>query len=198
MITIKVGDVFLDSQGHTLKIDKITEDKVSYSENGGTTGGNSTKYNVVKLLEQGRYQNISDAVSSFFMPKITPEYNGVTVGEKIVSGGPEGYTAEVIRKESDSVYVRFSTSDKQNNTIYMYAEEGFELKNVFTAEVCAELSNKFNVNVFEVIGVTKDGQDVKFTVVGKSVNKELLDKIERAYSGAKIYQVKRLTNINIQ
>ncbi len=120
------------------------------------------------------------------------------MGEKIVSGGPEGYTAEVIKKEPDTIHVRFSTSDKQNSTIYTYLDNGFDLKNIFTSEVYAELSNKFNVNVFEVIGVTKDGVDAKFTVVGKSVNKELLDKIEKAYSGAKIYQVKRLTNINIQ
>jgi hypothetical protein len=133
------------------------------------------------------------------MPKSKPvKYEGVAVGEKITNGGPEGYWAEVIKIDTKGIHVRFSTHDTQHNTVYLYDEKGFDLKNIFTPEVYSDLSEKFNINVFEVIGVTDSNVDFKITVVGKSVNKELLEKIERAYSGAKIYQVKRLTNINIQ
>jgi hypothetical protein len=41
-------------------------------------------------------------------------------------------------------------------------------------------------------------KDAKFTVLGKIINQELLDKINKAYSDVEIYSIKRLTSVNIQ
>jgi hypothetical protein len=71
---------------------------------------------------------------------------------------------------------------------------------IFSAEIIEELKTKFSSdhNVFEVIAQDKDGEDLKFTIIGKTVNKDLLDKILKVYGEIRIYQIKRLTNINIQ
>ena len=190
------GAVFINPDGRTVKINSVTSDKVSYEADGGTTGASESKSNVIRMLEVGGYVTVPFA-TSFFMPK-SKKYDGAAVGEKITSGGPEGYWAEIIKRDDKGIHVKFSTHDKQQSTVYLYDEKGFNFRDIFTSEVYAGLSEKFNINVFEVIGVTKDAVDAKFTVIGKSVNQDLLNKINKAYPGVLIYQVKRLTNINIQ
>jgi len=197
MINIRAGSVFINKEGRTIKISEVNKvsDRVSYVADGGYgTASENTNY-VIRTLEAGGYKDITDSYSNFFAPKSEK----FRVGEKISCGCPEGYWAEIIKKDSSGIHVRFSSDDKQHSTVYIYEENGFDFKSLFNDEIYADLRAKFNNNVFEVIGVTKDNADIKFTVVGKGgVNKELIDKIDKVYYGMTIYQIKRLTNINIQ
>jgi len=196
MINIKANSMFINPDGRTVKVTAKTGQVVHYYTDGSDRGENGKELNLIRMLESGGYVDISQSASGFFMPK--NKYSGWNVGEKVANGGPEGYWAEIVKIDAKGIHVRFSTNDKQHNTVYLYDEKGFDFKNIFTPEIYGDLSEKFNVNVFEVIGVTDSNDDFKITVVGKSINKELLGKIEKAYSGAKIYQIRRLTNINIQ
>jgi hypothetical protein len=194
---IRVGAIFANAQGRTIKIDEVSQidiGRIYYYVDGGSARESDILTNVKKMLESGGYKDITQALSSFYLGT---DPHGA--GAKTFCQGPEGYVAEIIKKDKTGIHVRFSDpSNSKNSSVYIYDSKDFNFKEIFTPELITELTLKFTNSVFEVIGEDSKGYDVKVTVLGKSINIDLINKIKKTYSDLNIYQIKRLTNLTIQ
>lgn len=196
-MNIQAGSVFINPEGRTVKIDDLLNGWVIYKIDGSTKTENEHPDKVRKMLESGGYVEATQLLSSFYLGT---DPHGV--GAKIFSSDGS-YTAEITKKDARGIHVKFGS--KSNSTIYIYEPKDFNFKQIFTAELISELNAKFVNNVFEVIGETSKSKplhtginEVKFTVAGSTINKDLLDKITKKYEDIHIYSIKRLTSINIQ
>jgi hypothetical protein len=200
---IQSGSLFVNPDGRTIKVQKITgtksKDKVDFYIDGSKSLTTHTYEIFHKMLESAGYKDITHTFSGFSVSSADPHGVGATIFSKDGS-----IAAQILKKDSRGIHVRFNnTANPNNSTTYIYDSGDFDFKQIFTNDLLAELSAKFNTNVFEVIGeVSKTAlnypnNDVKFTVAGTAINKELLDKISKKYEDIHIYSIKRLTSINI-
>jgi hypothetical protein len=204
-MNIQGGSLFVNSEGRTIKVDRLSgtkpKDSVDFHIDGSKATTTHTYEVFTKMLESTGYKDITQTLSGFSVFRA----DSFDIGNKILS--TDGcYIAEIIKKDSSGVHVRLSSKgsinskvlQNTNSTVYIYDAKDFNFKQIFTPELISELSIKFSNNVFEVIGENSKGEDVKFTVAGVSVDKSLLDKISKSYEDIHIYSIKRLTSINIQ
>jgi hypothetical protein len=201
-MNINSGSMFINSDGRTVKIKNVSNDKVIYTVDGNSQEKTDKFDSVKRMLEGAGYRDITQTLSSFVFTGTSND-----IGSRLSSQDAQ-FEAEIIKKDVQGIHVKFSSIDKSNSTIYVYEYSDFNLATIFTSELLAELANKFSNNVFEVIGELKNpvkqlptgclDRDIKFTVLGKSIDKELLEKINKVHNGIVMYSIKRLTNINIK
>jgi ABC-type transport system substrate-binding protein len=208
-MNIADGSLFVNNDGRTIKVSKIygtkPKDSVEFHIDGSKSKTIHTYEVFKKMLESAGYKDITQTFSGFSVFKDN-DLKKSAIGYTITS--PDGiYTAEIIKKDFKGIHIKFSRQSSKNSTTYIYDEKDFDITWIFTPELVTELNSKYDdINVFEVIGEYKTMQtsggymhkDAKFTVLGKIINQELLDKINKAYSDVEIYSIKRLTSVNIQ
>lgn len=208
-MNIQDGSLFIDKDGRTIKVKKIDgtgpKDKVEFHIDGSKSKTIHTFEVFNKMLESGGYKDITQTFSGFSFFK-GDDLKKSAIGYVVHSPNNNEYTAEIIKHDHQGMHIQFSKTGRHETKIYIYDEKDFDITWIFTPELISELDSKFDdVNVFEVVGVYKDGPkrshsnlDAKFTVLGKTINRELLDKINKVYNDVEIYSVKRLTSVNIQ